>query len=126
MRLFFKELVDDLSLGANCLVAREDNQNKKDRTMQAATPETFEDRFTEAFNRLNKNRYNWVNLVDLRRELSEFAKDQFDAELYRLRKENKFELNTIQSNRPPTDEERQAGIVVNGELHPIVSGRRSN
>ncbi len=87
-------------------------------------PDTFERRFTEAFEQLDRQRgsVNLVSLVGLRRELG-IEREQFDRELHRLRREGRYTLQAAEGRHGLSEEERQAGLVEDGMLLLFVSRR---
>ncbi len=87
----------------------------------------FSTAFDEAFDRLDRRNggTNYVTLADLRRELSSFDRDRFDAGLKQLRVEQRYSLDAHDGrHRPPSDEERAAGIREAGSLLIYVSRRQ--
>lgn len=86
----------------------------------------FAEAFHRSFEALNHRNgsTNFVKLVDLRRELAEFDRDEFDAGLRQLVSDGKFSLDSHEGlHGPLTPEERDAGIRDSGSL--LVYASRS-
>ncbi len=137
---------NQLPSGVGCVKIRkvpylfllEDLANPKQRTeaqpTKSATPlteqvpamptEEFDRRFSEAFDRLNRQRGNLglVSLAELRRELG-VERGLFDRELQRLRRARQYTLQAAEGRHPLTEEERQAGLLEDGSLLLFVSRR---
>jgi hypothetical protein len=94
---------------------------------QVITSTTFADPFEGAFDNLDgrSGGHNFVSLVDLRRDLAAFPRDEFDAGLRELRQAGRFTLSSAQSKHGITAEEREAGIEEGGTLLLHVSRRTS-
>jgi len=79
----------------------------------------FAEAFRHAFERIDRNTgsRNFVKLADLRRVLSEFSRDEFDAGLQRLRLAREFTLDSHEGlHGTLTMEEREAGVRDGGSL----------
>lgn len=87
----------------------------------------FADSFAAAFDRLDRQRgsVNLVNLVELRRELDQFTREEFDAELRKLRLLGRFSLSGAESLGPIDPAEIAAAIRENGSVLMQVSRRTS-
>lgn len=87
----------------------------------------FADAFSAAFEKLDRQTggHNFVKLVDLRRHLSRFPRDEFDAGLRELRIARQFSLSAAQSKFGISAEERAAGIEEAGALLSNVSRSES-
>lgn len=85
----------------------------------------FAQRFEEAFQRLDRQHggHNFVKLVDLRRELSEYPREEFDAGLQKLRIEKRYTLSGSQGKFGDNPAEREAAIHQAGEVLTTVSRR---
>lgn len=94
---------------------------------QVITSTNFADPFEGAFDHLDRRSggHNFVSLVDLRRDLSAFPRDEFNAGLRVLRQAGRFTLSSAQSKHGITAEEREAGIEEGGTLLLHVSRRTS-
>ena len=95
-------------------------------TVAAPPAREFAAAFRESFDRLDRldRLSNNVKLADLRRELADFPREQFDAGLRRLRVDREFSLDSHEGLlRPLTPEEREAGIAEAGSLLVYVSRR---
>jgi len=91
----------------------------------AAPSSDFAARFTEAFDRLDRQHgsHNHLSLLWLRRELADIPRDVFEAELRRLRQLGRFSLSAAEGRHGLTAEERDAAIREFGELLLFVSRR---
>ena len=76
-------------------------------------PSEFPARFAAAFEKFDKagGSHNFVSLVDLRRELAEFSREVFDAELRKLRIARRFTLSAAEGRHGISEEMRAAGIL---------------
>ncbi|GEM_PF-2496843 len=76
------------------------------------SPAEFAERFTAAFHKLNQESgaHNFVSLVDLRRELAEFSRTEFDLGLRELRVARCFSLSAAEGRHGISAEMREAGI----------------
>ena len=86
----------------------------------------FAGAFREAFERIDvgNRRTNNVRLLDLRHDLADFGREQFDAGLRGLREQREFSLDSHEGLlKPLTPEEREAGITEMGSLLVYVSRR---
>jgi hypothetical protein len=98
-------------------------------TTAAAPPapaRDFEAAFREAFERLDRRTgsTNFVKLADLRSELSDFSREEFDAGLRSLRSDGLFALERDEGPHGSlTDEERESGVREAGSL--LVYASRS-
>jgi hypothetical protein len=83
----------------------------------------FATRFHEAFAKLDRQRggLNFVSLVDLRREMAEVPRDQFDAALLKLRRAREYSLTGAEGLDGLRPEERAAAIQDEGDLLLNVS-----
>lgn len=92
----------------------------------AANGSSFAERFDAAFRRIEARASmpNWVSLVDLRREMPG-NREEFDRELYTLRRNGLYTLSAAEGRNGVTMEEREAGIVEDGALQLFVSRRRT-
>lgn len=70
--------------------------------------------FDDAFRRLDARKWNSVSLVDLRRELSAYSREQFDEHLRTLRRERRYGLTAAHERHGLGDEQRRAAIVEAG------------
>jgi hypothetical protein len=87
-----------------------------------APPGDFAARFSEAFDRLDRQSggRNFVSLVDLRRALPA-PRDVFDAKLFQLRRAGRYSLSAAEGRHGISPEEREAGIPEEGSLLLFVS-----
>jgi hypothetical protein len=83
----------------------------------------FEQRFDEAFRRLDRGGDNLVSLVDLRREVRE-ERATFDAELNHLRRAGRYSLSGAEGRHGIGPEEKAAGIIEGGNLLLYVSRKQ--
>jgi hypothetical protein len=96
------------------------------QTAPSTPAPNFAEAFRDAFERLDRRNglSNFVKLVDLRRELADFARERFEAGLRQLRVARAFTLNSHEGLlKPLTPEEREAGIAEAGSLLVYVSRR---
>ena len=95
------------------------------RMTEPTAPTDFASSFAKAFARLDKaaGGYNFVSLVDLRRELPGFTREAFDRGLQQLRRDWVYSLSAAEGRNGTTPEERSAGIVEDGHLLLYVSRR---
>ena len=86
----------------------------------------FAVRFEAAYARLDREsgQQNQVSLWRLRQALSSWSREEFDAELYRLRLSGKYVLTGMQNRSGFTSEELAAGIQEADTLRLYVSLRR--
>ena len=85
-------------------------------------PADFARAFDEAFQRLNHHHgsHNFVSLVEMRRALP-MGRDQFDAELRKLRVAGRYTLSGAEGRHGLSPEDREAGITEDGSLLLYVS-----
>lgn len=91
---------------------------------QSLTSADFAQHFLAKFASLNETNgsRNFVSLIDLRREMS-VNRDVFDRGIRKLRESGKLTLSATEGRHGISDEERQAGIVEEGQLLLFVSLR---
>jgi hypothetical protein len=84
----------------------------------------FERAFAEAFDRLDAREasHNFVSLLDLRRAVL-CARDLFDSELQRLRRQGKYALSAVEGRHGIRPEEADAAVPEEGSLLLYVSRR---
>jgi hypothetical protein len=106
------------------------SNNTSSVTSEAAAPALttasgFARQFDAVFDRLNDHggAHNLVSLSDLRREMSGYARDQFDRELRQLRLANQYSLSGAESS--VSEEQQASGIHESGSLLLYVSRRHS-
>jgi hypothetical protein len=107
-------------------VVRTDGQANAPHRGFRDAPHLFAAAFRATFDRLDReNRSaNIVRLLDLRRALPQFDREQFDAGLRRLRLDDEFTLSGHEGRHGPlTDEEREAGVREAGSLLVYASRR---
>lgn len=92
-------------------------------TATTAVDDHFVPRFDEAFRRLDHDRgsNNFVWLTDLRRALTEYSREQFDAGLRRLREIRRYKLNAGEGHFGVSDEQKQSSICEAGTIYLSVS-----
>jgi hypothetical protein len=86
----------------------------------------FATAFRAAFGRLDRENHsiNFVRLLDLRRALPQFDREQFDSGLRQLRLDEEFTLDSHEGRHGPlTDDEREAGVREVGSLLVYASRR---
>ncbi len=114
------------------LTAARTNNAPQSRAEPSATPSPaatatsangFADAFDRAFGRLDQanGNYNQVSLYELRRALSEWTRETFDAELLKLRREGRYSLSGLQNRFGISPEEQAAGVEEGGHLLIYVS-----
>jgi hypothetical protein len=83
----------------------------------------FEGRFDSEFSRLDRVRgsFNFVPLLDLRRALPEFPREQFDRGLKLLRQARRYRINVGEGRSGVTPEQQEAAIIEDGTIHSSVS-----
>ena len=88
-----------------------------------APPESFATAFDHAFAHLDRHTggINFVNLRDLRQNLPQFDRPEFDARLLELRRERRYTLKAAEGLDGLAHEERAAGIQEDGDLLLNVS-----
>jgi hypothetical protein len=93
-----------------------------DSCLLTPEPADFARAFDEAFARLDRQGggHNFVNLVDLRRELP-WDRATFDAELHNLRRLGRYGLSAAEGRHGVSPEEQQAGIREGGALLLFVA-----
>lgn len=112
-KLFF---VEDLHIAAG--VPASAPQPPVAAPAPSADPAEFPARFAAAFEKFDKagGSHNFVSLVDLRRELAEFSREVFDAELRKLRIARTFTLSAAEGRHGITQEMQAAGILEGDSL----------
>jgi len=90
-----------------------------------AEPAVFAPAFAAAFDRFDRQRggVNLVSLVDLRKALPGFSRAAFDAGLLHLRRSGTFTLSAAEGRHGIDPAERDAAIVEDGTLLPLVARR---
>ena len=93
-------------------------------SLPPAPPADFAAAFEAAYSRVDARGGNWnmVPVLDLRRELPQFARQQFDAGLRALRLANRYTMDSAQGGDVRlSEEQRQAGIQEGSSLLVYVS-----
>lgn len=104
------------------------NDSEPTAPRPSAPPVNFEEAFTSAFDRIDRQRggKNFVKLRDLRLALPQFDREAFDGGVKQLWKDRKFTLDSADGNHKTlTEEERRAGIVAAGS-NLVYCSRRTN
>lgn len=118
-------LLEDLH--ARVLPAREHKEGEKSPVTSAILHREadFAEAFERAFAKLDhaSGSRNFVSLVDLRRELAEFERTEFDQGLRRLRLARRFDLGAAEGRHGISAEMRAAGIEEGGSLLLYVMKR---
>lgn len=86
--------------------------------------EEFPARFAQAFEQIDQRmgRRNFVKVYELRRELPQYNREQFDQGLWKLREQGRYAMNSSDGNVVAlSPEERDAGIMEAGSLLVYVS-----
>ena len=88
--------------------------------------EEFRGELARAMKRVESrsSRPNFVSLVDLRKELPNISREDFDRHLYQLRRSGLYTTTGAEGRGGLKPEERDAGIVEDGVLQLFVSRRR--
>jgi hypothetical protein len=88
--------------------------------------EEFRGEFARAMKRVESrsSRPNFVSLVDLRKELPNISREDFDRHLYQLRRSGLYTTTGAEGRGGLKPEEREAGIVEDGVLQLFLSRRR--
>ena len=92
-----------------------------------AVDEHFAAKFEDAFRRLDgeKGSYNFVSLLDLRRALSDYSREQFDRGLKLLRQARRYRINVGEGRSGVSPEQQEAAIIEDGTIHSSVSRIKS-
>ena len=87
----------------------------------------FADRFEIEFSRLDRQTgsFNLVPLLELRRALAEFPRDEFDRGLKQLRQSRRYRMNVAEGRAGVSPEQQQAAIIEDGTIHSSVSRVKS-
>ena len=102
-----------------------DSSMQKRAAVSISMPCEFARHFEEAFDRLDRTdgRLNFVSLIDLRRELSGFNREQFDEGIKGLRRSRKFSLSAAEGRLGISEDQKNAAILEAGSLLLFVSRR---
>jgi hypothetical protein len=87
----------------------------------------FEALFDTEFERLRRQRgANLVKLSGLREALSQFAPEQFEQELSRLRRQNRYVLQSFDGRHGDLSEEDRAAAIVEADRTFVYAARRDH
>lgn len=115
----YDRLLSDLvsAVQADPSFARKVIDAVRDAASERVDPAQFDRDFEGAYDAFMRNQqFGSVDILKMRRALPQYSREVFDRELARLRKEERFYLQTMDGrHRQPTPEEKESAIEDRGE-----------